>query len=156
MFLATTTAGSGVMSTGMLIMWLVIMFGMMYFLMIRPQKKEQKKLQAMLNDLAVGDAVITTSGFYGVVIDITDDDVIVEFGNNKNCRIPMRKTAITEVEKPETAVVEEKTEKKNNFTRRKAKKNAGIQKNECLRFFCPETSSAEHGENGEKCRVFFF
>ena len=49
MFLATTTAGSGVMSTGMLIMWLVIMFGMMYFLMIRPQKKEQKKLQAMLN-----------------------------------------------------------------------------------------------------------
>ena len=48
MFLATTTAAnSGVMSTGMLIMWLVIMFGMMYFLMIRPQKKEQKKLQAM-------------------------------------------------------------------------------------------------------------
>ena len=113
MFLATTTAAnSGVMSTGMLIMWLVIMFGMMYFLMIRPQKKEQKKLQAMLNDLAVGDAVITTSGFYGVVIDITDDDVIVEFGNYKNCRIPRRKTAITEVEKPETAVVEEKTEKK--------------------------------------------
>ena len=113
MFLATTTAAnSGVMSTGMLIMWLVIMFGMMYFLMIRPQKKEQKKLQAMLNDLAVGDAVVTTSGFYGVVIDITDDDVIVEFGNNKYCRIPMRKTAITEVEKPETAVVEEKTEKK--------------------------------------------
>ena len=112
MFLATTTANSGVMSTGMLIMWLVIMFGMMYFLMIRPQKKEQKKLQAMLNDLAVGDAVITTSGFYGIVIDITDDDVIVEFGNNKNFRIPMRKTAITEVEKPDSAVVEEKTEKK--------------------------------------------
>ena len=101
MFLATTTAGSGVMSTGMLIMWLVIMFGMMYFLMIRPQKKEQKKLQAMLNDLAVGDAVITTSGFYGVVIDITDDDVIVEFGNNKNCRIPMKKDAIVEVQKAE-------------------------------------------------------
>ncbi|MBD9018001.1 MAG: preprotein translocase subunit YajC, partial [Coprococcus comes] len=94
MFLATTTANGGVMSTGMLIMWLVIMFGMMYFLMIRPQKKEQKKLQAMLNDLAVGDAVVTTSGCYGVVIDITDDDVIVEFGSNKNCRIPMRKTAI--------------------------------------------------------------
>ena len=99
MFFATTRAAySRVMSTGMLIMWLVIMFGMMYFLMIRPQKKEQKKLQAMLNDLAVGDAVVTTSGFYGVVIDITDDDVIVEFGNNKNCRIPMKKAAIAEVE----------------------------------------------------------
>ena len=104
MFLATTTAANGgVMSTGMLIMWLVIMFGMMYFLMIRPQKKEQKKLQAMLNDLAVGDAVVTTSGFYGVVIDITDDDVIVEFGNNKNCRIPMKKAAIAEVEKASEA-----------------------------------------------------
>ena len=104
MFLATTTAANGgVMSTGMLIMWLVIMFGMMYFLMIRPQKKEQKKLQAMLNDLAVGDAVVTTSGFYGVVIDITDDDVIVEFGNNKNCRIPMQKSAIVEVDKAEEA-----------------------------------------------------
>ena len=113
MFLATTTAAnSGVMSTGMLIMWLVIMFGMMYFLMIRPQKKEQKKLQAMLNDLAVGDTVLTSSGFYGTLIDINEDTVIVEFGNNKNCRIPMRKTAITEVEKPETAVIEEKTEKK--------------------------------------------
>ena len=57
----------------------------------------------MLNDLAVGDAVVTTSGFYGVVIDITDDDVIVEFGNNKNCRIPMKKAAIAEVEKASDA-----------------------------------------------------
>ena len=60
----------------------------------------------MLNDLAVGDAVVTTSGFYGVVIDITDDDVIVEFGNNKNCRIPMRKAAIAEVEKASDGIVE--------------------------------------------------
>ena len=79
---------------------------------MRPQKKEQKRIQAMLASMEVGDTALTTSGFYGVIIDITDDDVIVEFGNNKNCRIPMRKTAITEVEKPETAVVEEKTEKK--------------------------------------------
>ena len=100
MFLATTTAAnSGVMSTGMLIMWLVIMFGMMYFLMIRPQKKEQKKTSAMLSTLEIGDCVLTTSGFYGIVIDITDDTVIVEFGNNKNCRIPMQKSAIVQVEK---------------------------------------------------------
>ena len=50
--------------------------------------------------MAVGDTVLTTSGFYGVVIDISEDDVIVEFGNNKNCRIPMQKGAITQVEKP--------------------------------------------------------
>ena len=34
------------------------------------------------------------------IIDITDDDVIVEFGNNKNCRIPMQKAAIAQIEKP--------------------------------------------------------
>ncbi len=37
---------------------------------------------------------MTTSGFYGTVIDITDDTVIVEFGSNKNCSIPMQKSAI--------------------------------------------------------------
>ena len=70
--------------------------------MIRPQKKEQKRMAAMLADMAVGDCVLTNSGFYGIVIDITDDTVIVEFGSNKNCRIPMQKTAIAQIEKAET------------------------------------------------------
>ena len=78
-----------------------VFFLVMWFILIRPQKKEQKRLQLMLSEMAVGDTVLTTSGFYGVVIDISEDDVIVEFGNNKNCRIPMKKTAIVEVEKPE-------------------------------------------------------
>ena len=43
--------------------------------------------------------MVTTSGFYGEIIDITEEDVIVEFGSNRNCRIPMRKAAIAEVEK---------------------------------------------------------
>ena len=90
-------------SMGMMILWMVVIFGVMYFLMIRPQKKEQKRLQVMLNSLEVGDSIVTTSGFYGVIIDMTEEDVIVEFGNNKNCRIPMRKQAIAEVEKAEQA-----------------------------------------------------
>ncbi len=94
---------SGAAGTGMMILWIVVLFGIMYFLMIRPQKKEQKRLQAMINSLEVGDSIVTTSGFYGVVIDMTEEDVIVEFGNNKNCRIPMRKQAIAEVEKAEQA-----------------------------------------------------
>ena len=89
------------MGLGVTIIWMVILFGIMYFLMIRPQKKEQKRLAAMLSAMEVGDSVVTTSGFYGVVIDMTEEDVIVEFGNNKNCRIPMRKQAIAEVEKAE-------------------------------------------------------
>ena len=91
-------ASSGMGMVGA-IFWMVVLFGIMYFLMLRPQKKEQKRIQAMLNDMEVGDSIVTTSGFYGVIIDMTEEDVIVEFGNNKNCRIPMRKQAIAEVEK---------------------------------------------------------
>lgn len=76
-----------------------VFFGVLWFFIMRPQKKEQKRLQLMLSEMAVGDTVLTTSGFYGVLIDISEDDVIVEFGNNKNCRIPMQKSAITQVEK---------------------------------------------------------
>ena len=77
--------------------------GVFYFLMIRPQQKERKRVANMIDSLEVGDTVVTTSGFYGIVIDITDEDCIVEFGNNKNCRIPMQKAAIAQVEKPDDA-----------------------------------------------------
>lgn len=99
--LLTADAGAGTAAGGGIIMvvYLVLIFGFLYFFMIRPQKKEQKKMAAMLSALEVGDCVLTSSGFYGIVIDITDDTVIVEFGNNKNCRIPMQKTAISQVEK---------------------------------------------------------
>jgi len=97
--LLEANAAAAGMGWGSMIIWLVVMVGIMYFLMIRPQKNEQKRITAMLNDMAVGDSVVTTGGFYGVILDITDDDVIVEFGNNKNCRIPMRKSAIAQVEK---------------------------------------------------------
>ena len=91
-------ASSGMGMVGAIV-WMVVLFGIMYFLMLRPQKKEQKRMAQMLSELTVGDWVVTTSGFYGVVIDITEEDVIVEFGSNKNCRIPMKKTAIAEIEK---------------------------------------------------------
>ncbi|MCI8363495.1 MAG: preprotein translocase subunit YajC [Eubacterium sp.] len=84
----------------MLFVWVVII-AVFYFLMIRPQRKKEKEHEAMVSAVAVGDSILTTSGFYGVVIDMTDDVVIVEFGSNKNCRIPMKKEAIVEVEKAE-------------------------------------------------------
>ena len=83
-----------------MIIMMVGLIAIMYFLMIRPQRKEQKKMQEMLSAMEVGDAVMTTGGFYGIVIDISDEDVIVEFGNNKNCRFPMKRAAIASVEKP--------------------------------------------------------
>lgn len=95
------TGANGATSLIMIVGYMVIIIGVMYFVAIRPQKKEQKKQSQMLSALEVGDIVLTTSGFYGTVIDITDDTVIVEFGNNKNCRIPMQKSAIVESEKPD-------------------------------------------------------
>ena len=83
------------------IVYFVFLIGLMYFIAIRPQKKEKKTMQELLASVAIGDSVLTSSGMYGVIIDMTDDTVIVEFGSNKNCRIPMRKDAIVQVEKPE-------------------------------------------------------
>ena len=82
------------------ILYIVVIFGFLYFISVRPQKKEQKRIGSMLASMEIGDSVLTSSGFYGVLIDIADDTVIVEFGSNKNCRIPMKKAAIAEVEKP--------------------------------------------------------
>ena len=78
-----TAAGTPIFT----ILYMAVIVGFFYFFLIRPQRKEQKEKQAMLSSLAIGDSVLTTAGFYGVVIDMTEDTVIVEFGNNKNCRI---------------------------------------------------------------------
>ncbi len=97
--LLLTSSASAIWTVG----YLVVIIGVFYFMLIRPQRKEQKNKAAMISALAVGDSVLTTAGFYGVVIDMDDETVIVEFGNNKNCRIPMQKAAIVQVEKPEDA-----------------------------------------------------
>ncbi|MBQ7678009.1 MAG: preprotein translocase subunit YajC [Lachnospiraceae bacterium] len=86
----------------MMLVWIGVLVVFFYATVIRPQNKEQKEKGAMMAALAVGDTILTTSGFYGVVIDIEDDTVIVEFGSNRNCRIPMQKAAIAAVEKPES------------------------------------------------------
>ena len=87
------------MQWAIIVAYIAIFAVFLYFISIRPQKKQQKKMDAMIASLEVGDSILTTSGFYGVVIDITDEVVIVEFGSNKNCRIPMQKSAIVQVKK---------------------------------------------------------
>ena len=101
-FLSSTTMG-----TMTVVVYMILLVAFFYFFLIRPQRKEQKEKTSMLASLAVGDSILTASGFYGVVIDIQDDTVIVEFGSNKNCRIPMQKTAIAQIEKPDDAVESE-------------------------------------------------
>ena len=92
--------------TGNYWIWVVALLAIygvvLYFLSIRPQKKQEKKMQAMLDALEVGDSIETTSGLFGVVIDISGDILIVEFGGDKNCRIPMRRQAVVSIEKTNT------------------------------------------------------
>ena len=89
----------------------LLIFGVIiYFMTIRPQKKQQAQADAMHASMQAGDSVLTTSGFYGVIIDIMDDTVIVEFGNNRNCRIPMTQDAIAAVEKPNLTKTAEEDE----------------------------------------------
>ena len=89
----------------------LLIFGVIiYFMTLRPQKKQQAQADAMHASMQAGDSVLTTSGFYGVIIDIMDDTVIVEFGNNRNCRIPMTKDAIAAVEKPNLTKTAEEDE----------------------------------------------
>lgn len=92
---------SGVMSIGIMVLYVGGFMALFYFLFVRPQKKQERAHQALLTTVAAGDSILTSSGFYGVVIDVTDEIVIVEFGSNKNCRIPMKKDSIVQIEKAE-------------------------------------------------------
>ena len=95
----------------MTILIIVLWLAVFYFMLIRPQKKQQKQRDELNRSMEPGDSIMTTGGFYGTLLDIVDDTtVIVEFGNNKNCRIPMHKNAIAEVEKAGSAVVKDEEE----------------------------------------------
>ncbi|MGI6002402.1 MAG: preprotein translocase subunit YajC [Lachnospiraceae bacterium] len=99
----TLDSSSTTSAVVMLIVYIGIFAALFYFLSVRPSRKRQRETDAMLASLEVGDSVLTTSGFYGVVIDISDEVVVVEFGSDKHCRIPMQKEAIVSVEKEGSA-----------------------------------------------------
>ncbi len=104
MLLSQAGATGGIVT---IVRYIVVFGAIMYFMLIRPQKKQEKEMANLYSSMRPGDSVLTTSGFYGVILDIMDDTVIVEFGSNKNCRIPMKKSAIAEIEKPNLEKTEE-------------------------------------------------
>ena len=74
-FSPVVLTGAGKSGIFVLIAYIAVFAVLMYFLSVRPQKKRQKTMDAMIANLAVGDSILTTSGFYGVVIDIAEDVV---------------------------------------------------------------------------------
>lgn len=97
------TAGSGgmLMST---VLYLGFFFVIMYFLIIRPQKKRDKQVADMQSSIKVGDEVLLTTGIYGKVVDIINDLFIIELGLNKSVRIPVKKVAVAAVAAPNLSI----------------------------------------------------
>ena len=102
MFLLDTAAnaqgGGGLM--GMLGIYAIFIV-ILYFVMIRPQRKRQKQTEAMQNNVKIGDWVLLKSGMYGKVVNIVNDCLIIEFGTNKNIMIPVLRSQIAGVEEPD-------------------------------------------------------
>jgi preprotein translocase subunit YajC len=99
----TGVAGGG---AGMLVTvaYMGVFFGIMWFLVIRPQKKREKQVVEMQNAVKVGQTVLLQSGEYGKVVDVINDLFIIEFGLNKSIRIPVKKSAVVGVQEPNLTV----------------------------------------------------
>ena len=81
---AAQPAGNGLWS--MLIMF-VLIFAVMYFFMIRPQKKQQKAIEEMRKSLTKGDKVITAGGIYGTIADIDEPSVLIKVDGDVKIRV---------------------------------------------------------------------
>lgn len=74
---------------GSMLFPLILMFVIFYFLLIRPQTKKQRQHQEMLKNLKKGDKVITNGGLYGVIVKVTDRDVVLEVADKVNLRFTL-------------------------------------------------------------------
>ena len=79
------------------IILIVVMFVAMYFLMIRPQKKQEKETNNMRNNLQVGDEITTIGGIIGKIVSIKDETVMIETGHDRT-KIRILKTAVRNVD----------------------------------------------------------
>lgn len=84
-------AGAGIFVT---VGYMAFFFGIMWFFIIRPQKKREKETVQMQESIKVGDSVLLQSGEYGKVVDVINDLFVIEFGLNKSVRIPVKKSAV--------------------------------------------------------------
>ena len=81
---------------------IILMFGVMWLLVIRPQRKQAKATQEMQSSLSVGDNVVTTSGFFGKIVGAGTDSFLVEFGEGRGFKVWVRKSDIAGVKTPMT------------------------------------------------------
>ncbi|MCR4694123.1 MAG: preprotein translocase subunit YajC [Pseudobutyrivibrio sp.] len=88
------------MSAYSLVIWIIILFGFMYWFMIKPQNDEVKHNRAMYSDLKPGDRIRTTGKMYGTIVSIDGDDTVIEFGEDENkIQVAMRVDGIEAVDR---------------------------------------------------------
>ena len=97
-----TAADGGLFSSPFI--WVIYgaLFVGMYFLLIRPQRRRDKKMKEMQSSIKVGDNVVTTGGLFGRIADVGEDCFIVEFGTNRGIRIPVQKSDVLGIKAPKT------------------------------------------------------
>ena len=74
----TDTGSSKISGTLFTVIYLVVIVGVMYFLLIRPQRKKTKEEKKMRENLQVGDDIVTIGGIYGKVISLKEDTIVIE------------------------------------------------------------------------------
>jgi preprotein translocase subunit YajC len=79
---------------------MVIMFAVMYFLIIRPQKQKEKKRQEMITNVRKQDRVVTAGGVHGVCVSVKENEVIVRVDDSKDVKMKIDKSALTSVSAP--------------------------------------------------------
>jgi preprotein translocase subunit YajC len=94
----TTSAGGNIFGSlaasnpvMLIVLYCILLVGVMYFLSVRPNQKREKQMAEMRSSIAVGDSIVTNSGLFGKVVDITYECFIIEFGMNKGVRVPVVK-----------------------------------------------------------------
>ena len=108
-FTADTTATSG--SGSSLIVTLILMFAIFYLFIIRPENKKKKKTEEMRSSLSIGDEITTIGGIVGKIVQITEDTITFETGEDR-VRLQTKKWSISTTAKMEAAEAEARTKKK--------------------------------------------
>ena len=109
LFLFTAAEGGAMGSSSMLIM-LVLMFAVFYFFFIRPENKKKKQVEQMRSSLTVGDEITTIGAITGKVVQVTEDTVTFETGEDR-VRIQIKEWGISTTAKMEAAEAEARANK---------------------------------------------
>jgi preprotein translocase subunit YajC len=99
----TEAAAGGLLSNPLM---MIVLYGAIivgaYFLLMRPQRKREKKAKEMQAAIRTGDNIVTSGGLFGRVADVGEDCFIIEFGTNRGVRIPVLKSDVVAIRSPKT------------------------------------------------------